>query len=263
MAKIYGVTFKENSKIYFFKCVDFECPLNVTVIVETEKGLQFGKVVSEICGDEAKIDESKLRDILRLSTKEDYDKYLKNLRDSERALETARKTVRELNLNMKILDASFTFDRKQLLFNFLADERVDFRDLAKKLASIYRTRIELRQIGARDKAKEVGGVGPCGKVLCCTQFLNHMDSISMNMAKNQNLSLNPNKINGLCGRLLCCLTYEDEEYSRCRKDLPYVGERVGTEFGDGVVVSVDVLNRKFKVDIDGNRKEIELGSCCE
>ena len=131
--------------------------------------------------------------------------------------------------------------------------------LAKKLASSYKTRIELRQIGARDKARTICGIGQCGRPLCCSTFLNHIDSVTMNMAKNQGISLNPNKINGLCGRLLCCLTYEDDEYVRCGKGLPNVGQTVKTDFGKGKVISVDILNRKYKVDIDGTIKEIELG----
>jgi len=262
MSKIYGVTFKDGGKVYYFNSENLLCPINVTVIVETEKGLQFGRVISEITNDDNKLDPLKMKSITRLSTKEDYEQYLKNLREGDRALVKAKEISKELKLKMKILDANFTFDKKQLLFNFLADERVDFRDLAKRLASIYRTRIELRQIGARDKAKEVGGLGPCGKELCCSTFLSQMDSISMNMAKNQNLSLNPAKINGLCGRLLCCLTYEDEEYSRCRKGMPNIGERFTTEYGVGTVISVDILNRKYKMYVEGEIREIELGKCC-
>ena len=257
------MSFKGNGKVYYFKTSLLDCTVGCGVIVETEKGFQFGKVVSEISESENKLDLLRMKDIIRLATDEDSDRHLKNQKDSSKALEKARQLVSELKLNMRILDASYTFDRKQLLFNFLADERIDFRELAKKLASIYRTRIELRQIGARDKAKEVGGIGACGKTLCCSTFLTHMDSISMNMAKNQGLSLNPNKINGLCGRLLCCLTYEDEEYSRCRSGMPFVGEKVSTKYGYGNVVSIDVLNRKFKVNIDGDKYEIDLEPCCE
>ena len=263
MTKIYGVSFKDGGKIYFFNGVDLICPINTTVIVETEKGLQFGKVLSEIENIDSKLDPNRMKSVLRITTDADIEQYQKNLRDNDKALKKARDLVEELKLDMKLLDASFTFDRKQLLFNFLADERVDFRELAKKLAGIYRTRIELRQIGARDKAKEVGGIGQCGKILCCASYLNHMDSISMNMAKNQNLSLNPTKINGLCGRLLCCLTYEDDEYSRCRKGMPYVGEKINSKNGFGTVVSVDILNRKYKIDIDGDVNEVALEPCCE
>ena len=159
---------------------------------------------------------------------------------------------------MNIISADFTFDKTQLLFSFVSDERVDFRELAKKLASIYHTRIELRQVGARDKAKEIGGVGVCGQKICCTRFLDHIDAISMNMAKNQNLALNPSKINGLCGRLLCCLQYEDETYLECSKGMPSVGDEIKTSNGVGKVTSVDVLNRKCKVLVGSNKEEIEI-----
>jgi len=253
---IYGVNFKDNGKIYNFKSA-VKCPINVTVITKTEKGEQFGKVVSQIDSSTIKnVDE--LKEIIRISTKNDYEQYLKNLKDSEKALRDCREIVKELNLDMKIINASFTFDRKQLIFNFLADERIDFRELAKKLASIYRTRIELRQIGARDKAREIGGVGPCGQKICCANFLNHIDSVSMNMAKNQGIALNPTKINGLCGRLLCCLTYEDSEYQNCSIGLPDLGEYVETPSGKGQVVSRDILNRSYKVIIDNERIEVKL-----
>ena len=253
---IYGVNFKDNGKIYNFKSA-VKCPINVTVITKTEKGEQFGKVVSQIDSSTIKnVDE--LKEIIRISNKNDYEQYLKNLKDSEKALRDCREIVKELNLDMKIINASFTFDRKQLIFNFLADERIDFRELAKKLASIYRTRIELRQIGVRDKAREIGGVGPCGQKICCANFLNHIDSVSMNMAKNQGIALNPTKINGLCGRLLCCLTYEDSEYQNCSIGLPDLGEYVETPSGKGQVVSRDILNRSYKVMIDNERIEVKL-----
>lgn len=256
---IYGVNFKDNGKIYNFKS-NIKCPINVTVITNTEKGEQFGKVVSII--DEKNIANiEELKEIVRISTKNDYEQHLKNLRDADKALKDCRKLVKELDLDMKIINANFTFDRKQLVFNFLADKRIDFRELAKKLALIYRTRIELRQIGARDKAREIGGVGPCGQKLCCANFLSHIDSVSMNMAKNQGIALNPSKINGLCGRLLCCLTYEDGEYLNCSKGLPEVGEFIETEKGRAEVVSRDILTRTCKVLIDNEKIEIKFGDC--
>ena len=149
---------------------------------------------------------------------------------------------------MNVIDATFTFNQEQLVFTFFSEQRIDFRDLAKELASIYKTRIELHQIGVRDKAKKISGIGLCGQKLCCSRFMNDFDSVSISMAKNQNLSLNPSKINGLCGRLLCCLKYENECYKECRKDLPQVGKMV--EVGDikGKVVSVDILRRTYKVE---------------
>ena len=243
---IYGVNFKDNGKIYNFKS-KIKCPINVTVITETEKGEQFGKVVSFISPDSIKnIDE--LREIIRISTKADYDQYLKNLKEADHALKDCRSIVKDLKLEMKVINATFTFDRKQLIFNFLADERIDFRELARKLASIYRTRIELRQIGARDKAREIGGVGSCGQKICCANFL------------NQGIALNPNKINGLCGRLLCCLSYEDNEYIECNKGMPDIGDIVETPNGRGPVVSKDILKRSYKVLVDNEKVEISSGA---
>ncbi len=259
MSNIYGITLKSEGKIYYFNGEELEVEAGKYVVVETEKGIQYGKVMYKADNNKVNIPVEDMKKVLRVSTDEDHDTYLKNLADAEKCLAKARKIAKELELQMNILDASYTLDRKQLLFNFIADERVDFRELAKRLAASYKTRIELRQIGARDKARTICGIGQCGRPLCCSTFLNHIDSVTMNMAKNQNIALNPSKINGLCGRLLCCLTYEDDEYVRCSKGMPNVGQTVKTDFGKGRVVSVDILNRKYKVDIDGVIKEIELG----
>ena len=253
---VYGVCFKEDGKIYNFLAEDFTCPINVTVIVETEKGLQFGKVVKEIESDNG--DLSNLKRIIRISTKKDYDQYLLNLKDAKEALNYTKKEAESLDLEMTVIDASFTFDRKQLLINFVSDRRIDFRELAKNLAAKYHTRIELHQVGARDKAKVMGGIGICGHELCCKKFLNKIQTVTMNMAKNQNLALNPSKINGACGRLLCCLTYEDDVYLEYSKGMPEVGQTIKTEYGVGPVVSIDILKRKYRVSIDNDIKEIEL-----
>ena len=257
MINYYGISFKNDGKVYYFKAEEITCPINVTVIVETEKGLQFGKVVSKV--DDIKgIDKESIKDVIRIASKDDYKQYQKNLKDAKESIDFINECINDLDLNMNVIDSSFTFDRKQLLVNFISDERVDFRELAKMLASKYHTRIELRQVGARDKAKNVGGIGMCGKELCCKQFLNSMQSVTINMAKNQNIALNPTKINGACGRLLCCLNYEDEEYQKCLYGMPTVGETVKTEYGEGQVISLDILNRKYKVNIDNDIKEIEL-----
>ena len=160
---------------------------------------------------------------------------------------------------MKFIDAYYTFDRKQLVFQFLADNRVDFRELAKSLAAVYRTRIELRQVGVRDKAKEISGIGSCGRKLCCSSFLSDLDSVSINQVKNQNLALNPNKINGLCGRLLCCLKYEDDLYTEFRKDLPEVGDEIKNNGEKGTVISIDIPARKYiYVTEEGNKVEVKV-----
>lgn len=256
MSKFYNVKFKDHYDCLLCESDEkLKIANNVTVVVQTERGEQFGKVISQI---ENILDNDISNKILRISTKNDYNKYVSNLKEAEDALEFCKKKVEELNLNMKVLDADYTLDKKQLLFNFVSDERVDFRNLAKVIASKYKTRIELRQIGARDRAKQVSGIGICGKTLCCATFLSHIDSISINMAKNQNIALNPNKINGNCGRLLCCLTYEDDVYTDLKKDLPLVGQEINTEYGKGKVINVDILKRKYKVLINNEVKEIEL-----
>ena len=252
--KVYSVIFKENGKNYYFNGDDL-CQINDNVIVETEKGLQYGKINNII--DENNKDDN-YKNIIRVANEDDTKKYYKLLKENNEALQKCREYVNKMELNMNVISAEFTFEKEQLIYNFVSEERVDFRELAKKLASIYHTRIELRQIGARDKAKEIGGVGICGQKICCQRFLNHIDAISMNMAKNQNLALNPSKINGVCGRLLCCLEYEDENYLECSKGLPNVGESIKTKSGDGKVVSVDILNRKCKVLVNGNKEEVDF-----
>ena len=251
MDKVYGVIFKEGSKTYFFRGYE-DYRKDDYVIVDTEKGLQYAKIV-QVYDNVSKSEE--LKEIVRLASEEDTNKYLKNLRDADIALKKCCKFVQELNLDMKVINAQFTLERTQLLFNFTADARVDFRELAKKLAAIYHTRIELRQIGARDKAKEIGGVGVCGEQLCCVRFLQQMETISINMAKDQNLALNPSKINGSCGRLLCCLAYEEPSYLEASKGLPKVGDFIKTSKGEGEVIAIDILNRKCSILIDGNKEE--------
>lgn len=255
---IYGVKFNDNGKVYYFNALNLNIHMNVNVIVETDKGLQYGKVVEKIDENKAKEIKEEFKNIVRLTTKEDYKQYLKNLKDAEQALKTAQNIANDMNLDMRFLSSSYTFDKKQLLLNFSADERIDFRDLTKKLAGMYKTRIELRQIGARDKASAVGGIGQCGRTLCCSTFLKTLESVSMNMAKNQNLALNPSKINGCCGRLLCCLAYEDDSYVEAHKGLPNVGTNVKYDNVQGKVVSVDILNRIIKVDVGNEIVEINL-----
>lgn len=256
--KICGIKFKDIGKTYYFKYEDMKLNKNLTVVVDTEKGEQFAKVVEPEINEIKNIDIDNMKSVLRISTKNDYNTYLRNLKDSKEALEFAKKLIIEQNIDMRMLDATFTLDRKQLTFNFIADERVDFRNLVKDIAAKYKTRIELHQMGVRDKSKEIGGLGQCGRELCCSKFLNGMETISINMAKNQNIALNPSKINGACGRLLCCLAYEDDVYSDHRKDLPKIGQNVKTPDGEGRVVSLDVLNKKYIVNVDGDKKEYEI-----
>lgn len=247
--KVVGVNFKNKGRIYYFSPNDLEINNEDYVVVETERGLQYGKVKNNAINiDNAKII-ANIKPVVRIASDKDHDQYQKNLKDASRALIRCRKIVEKQKLNMYIVDASYTFDRDQLLFHFLSDNRVDFRSLAKELASIYKTRIELRQIGVRDKAKEIGGLGICGLELCCSRFLNDFDSVSINMAKNQNIALNPSKINGICGRLLCCLKYEDECYVEKRKGMPKVGAKVSTPKGEGIVKSIDILKRSYVAEV--------------
>lgn len=259
MIEVVGVSLKKGGKIYYFSPNGLKLEKGISVIVKTERGLQLGIIETE----NAEISEQKLKsslsEVIRISTKKDKEIYEKNLIDSKKALKKCKDLVEKYELNMMILDASYTFDRSQLLFTFLADNRVDFRKLAKDLAAIYKTRIELRQVGVRDKAKEIGGYGSCGRPLCCSKFLCDFDSVSINMAKNQNIALNPTKINGACGRLLCCLKYEDECYKEYSKNLPKVGKKIETEFGEGKVISIDILKQKYRVDVkDHGIVEVDL-----
>ena len=249
MIEVVGIAFSKNKKVYYFSPNGMKIKKGINVIVKTERGLQFGTVeISNTEIEESKI-KSSLAEVIRIASKKDYEKHLKNVEDAKTALKNCKALVEEYGLNMMILDANYTFDRSQLLFTFLADNRVDFRKLAKDLANTYKTRIELRQVGVRDKAKEIGGYGSCGRELCCSKFLCDFDSVSINMAKNQNIALNPTKINGVCGRLLCCLKYEDEFYKELVKKLPKIGKKVETEFGEGKVISTDILKQTYRVDV--------------
>lgn len=256
--KICGISFKDNGKVYNFDINNNELNIHDYVIVDTEKGEQFGKVVKIIESENIEATFKDLKPVLRKASEQDFKKYLKTLKDAKDVLEYARKTAEELTLDMNFVDASYTFDRKQLIINFIADERIDFRELVKKLAAKYKARIDLHQMGVRDKAKEISGLGPCGRALCCASFMSHMDTITINMAKNQNIALNPNKINGACGRLLCCLSYEDETYTRCKKNLPQVGSFIKYEGKEAKVTNVDILSQRYTIDIDGEIKEIEI-----
>ena len=258
MSVIVGVNLSFNNETEYFSCSNLKLKKNVTVIVETDHGLEFGTVVKEPFSDDKMVS---LNSVVKIASKDDYHRNKSNIKDASSALKRCKELVNDLDLNMVMVDCRYTFDRSQLIFRFLSDNRIDFRDLAKELASIYKTRIELRQIGARDKAREVGGCGQCGRSLCCAGFLKDLDTVSINMAKNQNISLNPNKINGACGRLMCCLKYENDNYKECRKSLPNIGSTVTIDSGTGKVVSLDILNKKYSVDIPNvGIVEVDCGS---
>jgi cell fate regulator YaaT (PSP1 superfamily) len=247
MINVIGITFKDGGRIYFFDPNNLDLELNKNVIVETERGTQFGKVVTNIMEKNKQSLNLPLKRVIRLANDDDESKNKDNQQEAKRAFKECERLIEKYKLEMKLIDASFTYQREQLMFHFLSDSRVDFRDLAKELASIFKTRIELRQIGVRDKAKEIGGLGPCGRTLCCTSYLSNFDSISINMAKSQNLSLNPTKINGSCGRLLCCLNYENEVYEEYRKQLPNIGERVKYQNKEGRVVELNILKKSYTI----------------
>ncbi len=257
MVKVVGIKFNNGGRIYYFSPGKLNIKINDNVIVETERGMQFATVATDIISQDSDKVFLPLKDVIRIATKEDKTINLKNISDANKALEYAKKIVEKEQLDMKLYEASYTFDRKKLVFKFVADERVDFRELAKLLAAKYKTRIELRQIGVRDKAKEIGGFGPCGRPLCCSDFLTNFDSVSINMAKNQGIALNPTKINGVCGRLLCCLGYEDGTYTEYKKDLPKQGEMIKYEGKVGRVSELNILKRSYKIKTEEN-EEIEV-----
>lgn len=257
MKKIVGISFNDSEKIYYFDVNNISLKKDDYAIVETERGLQFGKVVVDPYEVEDKDIGKELKNVIRKASDKDLNNFEKNIEDANNALIEARKIAESLELNMQLIDAAYTFDRSQLLFHFLADARVDFRELAKKLANNYRTRIELRQIGVRDKAKMVGGIGPCGRFLCCSSFLTDFNSVSINMAKNQMLALNPTKINGICGRLLCCLSYEDDTYTELKKDFPAVGQVYKKNDIEGKVISINILNKTILIETK-NKTVVEV-----
>ena len=256
--KMVSVKFKKDGKLYFFDSDEFEVHKEDYVLVDTDKGIQFG-IVYDVT-DDYEIEEGKeLKKVLKIADDSDYDVHLKNLKDASIVLKDLKRKIEEEDIIMHVVDANYSFDRKHLIVNFVADERVDFRDLVKYLASKYKAHIELHQLGVRDKAKEIGGIGQCGRILCCKSFKNNMDGISINMAKNQNLSLSPSKINGCCGRLLCCLSYENCTYSALKKDLPKINDIIEVDGKECKVIRIDILKSKVYVDNDGQELEIDYG----
>ena len=248
MKKIVGIKFEDDERVYSYDTNKLTLEKDDYVVVDSDKGILFGQIVVapyEI--DEMDIGKE-LNIVIRKADQKDIKTNEQNRKDSHKALMDARKISEQLKLDMRIIDANYNFDKSQLLFHFLADTRVDFRELAKRLANNHRTRIELRQIGVRDKAKMVGGLGPCGRMLCCNSFLNDFNSVSINMAKNQMLALNPTKINGVCGRLLCCLGYEDDTYTELKKGMPSIGELYRNGDIEGKVVSLNILKKTITIE---------------
>lgn len=260
MKEVIGVRFRENGKIYFFDPLNYKIDPGRYVIVETARGVEYGKVVlgrREI--DEEKMS-SPLKPIIRIADEKDTAQYEANKEKSKKAYEICLEKIKKHGLQMKLIDAEYTFDDNKVLFYFTADGRVDFRELVKDLAAVFKTRIELRQIGVRDETKIVGGIGICGRELCCHKHLSEFVPVSIKMAKEQNLSLNPTKISGVCGRLMCCLKHEQDTYEYLNDKLPNVGDVVKTVDGKrGEVASVNVLRQKVKLIVtqEDDTKEIE------
>ena len=251
MTKIVGVRFRTAGKVYYFGPKNQELKVGDDVIVETARGVEMGKVAigpQEVADDEVV---QPLKNVQRIATEEDHKRVAKNKEKEKEALKICQEKIRKHNLEMKLVDAEYTFDNNKLLFYFTADGRIDFRELVKDLASVFRTRIELRQIGVRDETKIMGGIGICGRPLCCSSYLTDFVPVSIKMAKEQNLSLNPTKISGVCGRLMCCLKNEQETYEYLNSQLPNVGDTVTTPEGiRGQVKSVNVLRQLVKVLIE-------------
>ena len=259
MINVIGVRFRTAGKIYFFSPGQFAVKQGDYVIVETARGVEYGRVVS---GPKEVSDDSvvqPLKSVIRIATDEDKRTVEENHQKEKEAFKICQEKIAKHGLDMKLIDAEYTFDNNKVLFYFTADGRVDFRELVKDLASVFRTRIELRQIGVRDEAKIIGGIGSCGRPLCCNSYLSEFAPVSIKMAKEQNLSLNPVKISGVCGRLMCCLKNEEETYEYLNSKLPSVGDCVTTDDGlKGEVSSVSVLRQEVKVIVTVNKDEKEI-----
>ena len=258
MTKVIGVRFRNVGKIYYFSPQDLEIKAGEHVIVETARGVEYGSVVlpPREVSDEKVV--QPLKEVIRIATPQDDKKEEANRKREKEAFQICLKKIREHNLEMKLIDVEYTFDNNKILFYFTADGRIDFRELVKDLAAIFKTRIELRQIGVRDETKILGGIGICGRPLCCHTYLSEFVPVSIKMAKEQNLSLNPTKISGVCGRLMCCLKNEEETYEELNRKLPNPGDRGTTPEGlKGEVQSVNVLRQYVKVIVDvEDEKEI-------
>jgi len=257
MIKVIGVRFRQAGKIYNFSPADFQVKVGDHVIVETARGIEYGSVVQgirEVADDKVIMP---LKSVIRIATEEDDKKAIENNEKEKKAFKICKEKIAKHGLEMKLIETEYTFDNNKVLFYFTADGRIDFRELVKDLASVFKTRIELRQVGVRDETKMLGGIGICGRPLCCNTYLSEFIPVSIKMAKEQSLSLNPTKISGICGRLMCCLKNEQEAYEELNSNLPDIGEKVKTFDGfKGEVVSVNVLRQKVKivVEVDDERE---------
>ncbi|MFI3226453.1 MAG: stage 0 sporulation family protein [Clostridia bacterium] len=251
MATVIGVRFKKIGKIYYFSPRNMNIEVGQNVIVETARGVEFGDVALSNREVSDKKIVGELKQVIRIATEKDIAEYQINKQKEKDAFDVCTEKIKKHKIHMNLISTEYTFDRSKILFYFTADGRVDFRELVKDLASVFRTRIELRQIGVRDKSKMVGGLGICGKTLCCSTFLDDFQPVSINMAKDQGLSLNPVKISGTCGRLMCCLKYEQDVYAELNSYAPSNGSLVKTPDGRGVILENQILKRTVKVRLDG------------
>ena len=258
MAKVIGVRFQNAGKLYFFDPGSYWPTAGDFVIVETARGVEFGEVVTgvkEIADDQLS---APLKQVIRIASAQDVQHAKDNERAEKEAYVICQQKISDHKLDMKLVSVEYTFDNSKILFYFTANGRVDFRSLVKDLASVFKTRIELRQIGVRDEAKMLGGLGPCGRPICCGAFLGDFQPVSIKMAKEQNLSLNPTKISGVCGRLMCCLKYEQDNYEQIRKQMPKVGKEVTTPDGVGVVWDLNIIKETVRVRIQkGDSSELK------
>jgi cell fate regulator YaaT (PSP1 superfamily) len=260
MTEVVGVRFKKAGKIYYFDPENMTFEKGDKVIVETSRGIEFGYIVVEninLIDDEIV---QPLKSVLRKATEDDIKQHLLNMKEASEAIGICEKKVAEHGLEMKLIDSEYTFERNKIIFYFTADGRVDFRQLVRDLASIFKTRIELRQIGVRDEAKMVNGIGICGRPICCANWKPTFDSISIKMAKDQSLSLNPAKISGICGRLMCCIKYEHSTYEKLLKTLPERNQKVMTVDGKGIVIKTNTLKQtaKIRLFIEDNKLSEEM-----
>lgn len=259
MTTVIGIRFKEGGKVYYFDPKSFNPEIGKYVIVETARGLECGIVANTVCEVEDSAVVSPLKQVVRIATEKDLAQMEKNREKEKEAFDICEEKIAHHGLDMKLVDVEITFDNSKMLFYFTADGRIDFRELVKDLANVFRTRIELRQIGVRDESKMLGGLGACGRPFCCSSFLGDFQPVSIKMAKDQGLSLNLAKISGTCGRLMCCLKYEQNVYEDLLKITPRVGSVVSTKDGKGTVCDVSILKGTLRVKFEGNDDSVTFG----
>lgn len=257
MQNVVGIDFQKSGKMEYYSPKNFDLNVGDWVVIESKRGLEMGRVKYaplDVADEDVTLP---LKEIVRHATDEDLSQYEQNEKDAEEAMTLCKNTIQQQSLEMRLVNCEFTLDKSKVIFNFTSDERVDFRKLVKVLAQKLKTRIELRQIGVRDEAKLLGGIGPCGRSLCCATFLGDFEPVSIKMAKDQNLSLNPTKISGACGRLMCCLKYENDYYEEARAQLPDVGEAIQTPEGNGKVIGLNILDVSMQVKVEGLEQPLE------